>query len=202
MLLIRTTLIFIGSLGLTASMLSWANSIDSDNQSTQASPIPTISKSYMENELKRYEEDKRKAASSSISSGRTILALQAEEDVQLLAATLYYEARGEGKEGMREVAKVILNRVKAPRWGNRIRDVVLQPAQFSYLDEMHKFKPENFEPEMYQKALEIAEHAIANKEVFRLDADHYHSNKIQPPKWSKSFIKVRSVGNHIFYSSR
>ena len=30
-------------------------------------------------------------------------------------------------------------------------------------------------------------------------ANHYHNNKIKPPKWAKGKKPVKTIGNHIFY---
>lgn len=50
-------------------------------------------------------------------------------DIQLIAVTLYGEARGEPPEGKRAVAEVILNR--AQKWGKTIKNVCLAKNQFS-----------------------------------------------------------------------
>ena len=39
-----------------------------------------------------------------------------ENDLQILARTLFGEARGEGDEGLEAVACVIINRFKAKKW--------------------------------------------------------------------------------------
>lgn len=54
------------------------------------------------------------------------------EDLDLLSMTLWGEARGEGVEGMKLVANVILNRrAHDTRWGDTIKSVVLQDKHFS-----------------------------------------------------------------------
>jgi len=52
-------------------------------------------------------------------------------DREILARTLWGEARGEGIDGMRAVAHVILNRVADARWPGTVAEVCLQPSQFS-----------------------------------------------------------------------
>jgi len=52
-------------------------------------------------------------------------------DVMYVAKTIWAEARGEGREGMRLVAWVIRNRVEAPEFPNTYPAVVTQPGQFS-----------------------------------------------------------------------
>lgn len=59
--------------------------------------------------------------------------LDALTDVQIVALTLFGEARGEGPDGRIAVANVIANRVAAQRtaFGGTAREVCLKPAQFS-----------------------------------------------------------------------
>ena len=58
-------------------------------------------------------------------------------EADVLARTIWGEARGEGLEGMRAVANVILNRVKIAElkngfwWGSNIIQVCQKPYQFS-----------------------------------------------------------------------
>lgn len=57
-------------------------------------------------------------------------------DLQVVAATLWGEARGEGVEGMIAVAHVIANRArKGGWWGSTPRDVCLKKWQFSCWNE-------------------------------------------------------------------
>jgi uncharacterized protein YgiM (DUF1202 family) len=55
----------------------------------------------------------------------------AEGDLDLLAAIIYCEARGESYEGKIAVGAVVLNRVRSARFPNSIRDVIYSPGQFS-----------------------------------------------------------------------
>jgi hypothetical protein len=53
-------------------------------------------------------------------------------DAQILALTLWAEARGEGRDGLIAVAWVIRNRVENPGWwGKSYRGVCLKPKMFS-----------------------------------------------------------------------
>ena len=59
------------------------------------------------------------------------------KEADILARTIWGEARGEGVEGMKAVANVVLNRVKISKdrggfwWGNDITSVCKKPFQFS-----------------------------------------------------------------------
>ncbi len=54
-----------------------------------------------------------------------------EEEVRLVAQTLYGEARGCSRDEQRLVAWCICNRVDESLWGNTIEDVVKYPYQFA-----------------------------------------------------------------------
>lgn len=54
-----------------------------------------------------------------------------EEEIDMMAVICYREARGEGIEGMRLVADVILNRVDSESFPDTIKDVISQKNQFS-----------------------------------------------------------------------
>lgn len=58
-----------------------------------------------------------------------------EEEIDMMTAICYREARGEGIEGMRLVADVILNRVDSGNFPNTIKEVIAEPRQFSTYDE-------------------------------------------------------------------
>src|SRR5690606_21735492 len=65
-------------------------------------------------------------------------ALDASRDLECLTQAVYYEARGEGRDGMRAVAQVVLNRVRHPAFPKSVCGVVFQGAgrrtgcQFSF----------------------------------------------------------------------
>lgn len=65
-----------------------------------------------------------------------------EEEVDLMAVICYREARGEGLEGMRLVADVILNRVDSENFPNSVKDVISAPGQFSTYREGDMEEPE------------------------------------------------------------
>lgn len=54
-----------------------------------------------------------------------------EEEVLMLAAIVYREAGNQCYEGRLAVANVVLNRVKSPRFGNSVREVLIAPGQFA-----------------------------------------------------------------------
>ena len=56
-----------------------------------------------------------------------------DEEMDILARIVWAEARGEDDQGMALVVKVIMNRMKSPRFpnANTVRDVVFAPGQFT-----------------------------------------------------------------------
>lgn len=54
-----------------------------------------------------------------------------DEEVNLLAATVYCEAGNQSYEGKLAVANVVLNRIKSPQFPNTMKEVLYQKGQFS-----------------------------------------------------------------------
>lgn len=129
--------------------------------------------------------------------------------VDVLARTLWGEARGEGVPGIEAVASVVLNRVKVAErhggywWGNDIISVCQKPYQFSCW---------NRSDPNYRRLLEVTEKnihfatclRIARRAVAGVLADgtngatHYHEQSIQP-SWAQGQTPCTIIGHHIFY---
>jgi N-acetylmuramoyl-L-alanine amidase len=148
-------------------------------------------------------------------------------DVQVLACTLYGEARSETPEGILAVACVIRNRVnldlkgdkKPDWWGEGYTGVCLKPMQFSC------WSPKGGEgnynklaalvaglksgPVADPRYLECAWIATGVIKGWVRDvtfgADHYYAPKaMQPPSWAKGFVPLNNIHpfgrtNHLFY---
>ncbi|PJB71692.1 MAG: hypothetical protein CO093_04590 [Alphaproteobacteria bacterium CG_4_9_14_3_um_filter_47_13] len=66
----------------------------------------------------------------------TRLSTSCEKDIEILARTIWGEARGEGQKGMLAVASVIMNRVRCGGWwGSTIQDVCRKPYQLEVVPE-------------------------------------------------------------------
>lgn len=129
--------------------------------------------------------------------------------LDVLARTLWGEARGEGNIGMQAVANVVMNRVahaeKKGRfwWGNNIIQVCQKPYQFSCwnrADANFKKVSSVNESDMYfATAKRIARRVIIGTlEDITGGATHYHADSISP-YWVKGEKPVNKIGNHIFY---
>lgn len=133
-----------------------------------------------------------------------------EIEIDVLARTIWGEARGEGKEGMDAVASVILNRVQVAKekggywWGNTIIQVCQKPYQFSCWNKQDpnfkKLTAVNESDVNFATALRVARRAVLG---FVKDgtygATHYHRFNILPD-WAKGQKPTTRIGHHIFYS--
>ena len=129
-------------------------------------------------------------------------------ETEILAKTIYGEARGESVAGMEAVANVILNRVKMNLiqpmwWGKSITDVCLKPKQFSCWnpdDPNYKILQGDLSQNpIYQICERIAKRAIADCIKDNTNgATHYHSFNCHP-LWAQHIIPCAQIGHHLFY---
>ena len=130
-------------------------------------------------------------------------------EIDILARTIWGEARGEGSVGMQAVAATILNRVRIAEeksgywWGRGIIDICQKPQQFSAWnkeDPNYQKLRSIDEGDMYfATALRIARRAVYGKLADPVNgATHYHAAGITP-YWSRNEKPVAVIGRHIFY---
>lgn len=131
--------------------------------------------------------------------------------VDILARTLWGEARGEPVRGIEAVAAIIINRVKRADqhggrywWGASIGQVCQKPWQFSCWNENDpnraKLQAVTEKDRVFRICLRVARRAVAGG----LDdptwgSTHYHTKTITPP-WARSRNPVAEIGNHLFYN--
>jgi spore germination cell wall hydrolase CwlJ-like protein len=119
---------------------------------------------------------------------------------QCLALALYWEARGEGSQGMLAVSSVVLNRVEDERFPDSVCGVVYEggespPCQFSWWCDGKSDDPTN--PEKWSEVLSLAHTFLATRPQDPTDgALFYHSTSIRTP-WRRE--QTAQIGNHIFY---
>jgi len=120
-----------------------------------------------------------------------------------VAYMLYGEARGEGEEGMRDVASVVYNRAKAR--GSTVRDEAYRKKQFSAVNEggpapdFRYIARENPGDEaMRLKAQEIAVELATDKFKPTVDATHYYNPDAADPSWGRKMVGVQQRGRHKF----
>ena len=136
-------------------------------------------------------------------------------DEDILARTIFGEARGEGLEGMEAVACVIMNRFKAEKWftgyvvinGQKIPNVAetcLKKAQFSCWnknDSNYKILQNiNANNMLFKQCIMVAKRALKGELIdFTNGALYYHTKQIKP-KWAIGKSPCYSVKNHLFYN--
>lgn len=130
-------------------------------------------------------------------------ALDSAREVECLTQAVYYEARGEGRDGMRAVAQVVLNRVRHPAFPKSICGVVFQGAgrrtgcQFSFTCDGSMRGPVN--RAAWNRAHQVATAALSGQVHAGVGtATHFHTTAVSPV-WSGSLVRVTQVGDHVFY---
>ena len=131
-------------------------------------------------------------------------------DAEVLARTLYAEARAGGATGMSDVAHVICNRAANPRWwGNSIRAVCLADRQFScwWVKDVNYRRMLDARPgdPAYDSALAVAGMAIEGR--LGTDptkgADHYYApagmGGAGAPRWADPSKMTLERKGHRFY---
>lgn len=130
-------------------------------------------------------------------------ALDASRDLDCLTQAAYYEARGEGRDGMRAVAQVVLNRVRHPAFPKSVCGVVFQGAgrrtgcQFSFTCDGSMHGAVN--RAAWNRAREVASNALSGDVFANVgNATHFHTTGVSP-QWRNSLVRVSQVGDHLFY---
>ena len=127
-------------------------------------------------------------------------------DADILARTIYGEARGEGYDGMKAVACVVVNRVKKPCWwGYSVKTVCLKPYQFSCWNGQDPNlvvieKVTNDDP-VFSTARGIATLAVAGDLVDNTNGatSYYAKGLATPPSWAVGKMPCAEIGNHLFF---
>ena len=127
-------------------------------------------------------------------------------DSDCLTQAVYYEARGEGEDGMRAVAQVILNRVRHPAYPKTICGVVYQGAyqrtscQFSFACNGAMGAP--VESWAWRRAKTVADAALNGYVMTSVGTStSFHTTGVKPG-WGGTMERVVQIGSHIFYQFR
>ncbi|MCB9982430.1 MAG: cell wall hydrolase [Rhodospirillales bacterium] len=131
-------------------------------------------------------------------------------EIDVLARTLWGEARGQGHIGMEAVACVVLNRVKVAAnhggkywWGANIIQVCQKPYQFSCWNRsdpnFQKLQSVDDKNLYFATALRIARRAVAGALPDHTGgATHYHADYVEP-YWARGHVPCARIGRHVFY---
>ena len=121
-----------------------------------------------------------------------------------LSEVLYYEARGEGRQGQQAIAEVVFHRMNTGNYGHSICAVVYEGAghpgcQFTFTcnGELTKAKEEDAwrESEMLAAQILTGEVSLHNTTG---GATNFHAVSVTPD-WADSMDETTQIGNHIFY---
>ncbi len=131
-------------------------------------------------------------------------------ELDVMARTVWGEARGEGLQGMQAVAHVILNRVIIAQkqggywWGNTILQVCQKPYQFSCWnkdDPNHRLViavNEESDPVFATAKRTCSRVLLGFLPDITGGADHYHARNILP-HWAEGQRPSARIGRHVFY---
>lgn len=133
-----------------------------------------------------------------------------EDEVRLLAATVWGEARSEGEHGMRAVAHVMVNRV-GPRFGEDLATVILTPKQFSVWNNGDPNRrlvlnlvrdPARYvtDAAQWDIAQRVAREVLAGESVDPTDGALFYHTRAVRPSWSRYGVGRQVIGAHIFYA--
>src|SRR5690606_1423544 len=124
------------------------------------------------------------------------------EEQRCLALAMYFEARGEGPEGMRAVGAVVLNRVESDLFPSTPCAVVKEggespPCQFSWWCDGKSDVPRD--EERWQEALEVAAVMLEDRgEDPTHGALFFHRSGISVP-WLADRRRTTESFGHVFY---
>lgn len=129
-------------------------------------------------------------------------------DLDICARTVWAEARGEGFEGMKAVAHVLLNRVRSQA-GQFARDDTLASACLRHLQyscwnlgdpNFDKMFDLAFDSGSFRAAWRATLEAI-DEDDFTGGALHYYASTMPaPPPWAAGHTPCFTLGKHIFFN--
>lgn len=128
------------------------------------------------------------------------------DPADVLARTIWGEARSEDRAGMAAVAAVAQNRAAHPRWwGHDVLSVCLAPWQFSCWNEgdpnRDKLLAVTGADPQFLMAVEIADEVMQGKLHDPTNgADSYYADTMEePPSWAAGKEPCAVIGHHRFY---
>jgi spore germination cell wall hydrolase CwlJ-like protein len=126
-----------------------------------------------------------------------------------LARAIYFEARGEGRDGQLAVAQVVLNRVKNPAYPSTVCGVVYQNktkrnrCQFSFACDGRSDRVTD--QTAFKRAEALARRSVEEQQATFIpevgSATHYHATYVRP-RWAGRMTETDKIGRHVFYNTR
>lgn len=127
-------------------------------------------------------------------SQTVVLALSGLGADDVIAKTLYAEARGEGRRGLEYVASVINNRGVGD--AEKCVEACLRPYQFSCWNGKSDIEV-NRDSKEWELCLDFQTKIEAGTFKSITEAKHYYSSRIRMPKWARGKKSIL-VGKHYF----
>lgn len=123
-----------------------------------------------------------------------------ERVVEVVAATLYHEARGEGGKGVEAVASVIYNRARQKRWRKLgVVGVCLQRKQFSCFNAGFRVPaPKTPADRAALKNCIVVAERIADGKFAPLHAGNHYCTVSCAVSWKAQLKNPVRIGRHVF----
>lgn len=127
------------------------------------------------------------------------------DPIDILARTIWGEARNQGRIGMEAVASVIMQRAQNPRWwGSDVVSCCQKPRQFSCWNpgdpNRAKMLRVTEQDPTFATALVVARDALAGRLTDRTHgADSYANLGICSPAWAEPDKVTCKIGDHTFF---
>jgi len=163
------------------------------------------------------DKNKRPVTSSGLSSLKSAFKYQGSDsisnieasnkDIDIMARTMWGEARGDHPQGMAAVGSVIMNRVKEAKAKGANASpgsVSLAPWQFSAWNKNDPNRSRMLgvdkSNKQFSEAVNLAE-KIVDGEIPDITngSTFYHTTAISP-KWAKGERPIKKIGSHVFYT--
>jgi hypothetical protein len=125
-----------------------------------------------------------------------------QDEQQCLALAIYWEARGEGRQGMIAVGWTILNRARSEHFPATPCGVVYQggersPCQFSWWCDGKSDRPRD--RNSWTRARIIAAELLVDPPRDPTNGALFFHSKSIPVPWARMRVRTARIGNHIFY---
>ena len=135
------------------------------------------------------------------------MSLDLTDSLQVLAGTIYGEARGDLELGQEAIACVVQNRINKPCWwGHDILSVCLKPYQFSCWNENDVNRLKIIQADLdknWDHFLDIANRSVQQNLFDPTDGcDSYFDARINTPVWARNLKPHATIGHHVFFITR
>lgn len=125
------------------------------------------------------------------------------DDRACLIAAMFYEAGGEGADGLAAVGHVVLNRLDDRPRGTTICDVIYEKGQFGWTRKVaRKDVPATIgASQRWQNAAIMAEAVLSDTVKDPTGGAHSFYSVLEyrkKPRWARNLAKTVRIGNHVF----